>query len=245
MARPRKSPASSVEKVKDDSSPYSGKVGGNPYVAYVSYKPEGEEYPRVLVYSFLGAYAAKWFLTKIIGEDDYEVGKWKYNELDTDLTTSFGVHVRMAGDQIDQLLAYEFANVFEETWKDERLGKAIAYLKWGRWEHKSSNDTITVDTEDGPQERPMSRKEKRDAERAARREEKNRKREADPAKVKKPKVDKTGMVTAGSLAERLNILPREIRAVFRKLKLEKPDGGWLFTEAEAEDIVKKVKKALK
>lgn len=245
MARPRKSPVSNVEKVKDDSSPYSGKVGGNPYVAYVSYKPEGEEYPRVLVYSFLGAYAAKWFLNKIIGEDDYKVGKWKYNELDTDLTTSFGVHVRMAGDQIDQLLAYEFANVFEETWKDERLAKALAYLKWGKWEHRPSNDTVTVDTEEGPQERPMSRKEKRDAERAARREEKNRKREADPTKTPRPKFDKSVVVTAGDLAEQMGILPREFRAALRKLKMEKPAGGWHWSTSEAEDIKAKVKKALK
>lgn len=249
MARPRKSPEARKENAKIipglTQPAYSGQVGGNPLVVYVHYHPEGETHPRVMVYSFLGMYAAKWFVTRLISDDDYELGKWKYNELDTDLTTSRGIHIKMASDQLEKVLAYEYATPEEEEWKDESLAKSIGYLKWGKWEHRPANDTVVIETEEGPQERKLSRKEIKQAERAARREQKNLKREADPMKAPRPKIDKTGMITAGELAEQMSVLPRDFRAALRKLKMEKPEGGWHWPTDQADAIKKKVKGALK
>lgn len=248
MARPRKSRQTGEETTKSYQSPkapYSGKVGGNIYVVYVHYLPEGAQYPRVIVHNFAAKFAVKWFLLRLIGNDEWEFGRWKYREEDAIITTSFGIHIKMHGEQVHEIMDYEFADLDEEGWGDIELAKGIAYLKWGKWEHGTNdNEKTTVIEEDetgAPVERRLTAKELR----AQRREEKNKKREADPQKGPRPKVDKTGKITAGELADQMGILPREFRAVLRKLKMEKPAGGWLFDEAQAEDIKKKVKKGLK
>jgi len=248
MARRKKSPEIDKETAKIpiglSAAPYSSKVGGNKYVVYVDYHPEGEEHPRVIVYSFLATYAAKWFINRIIGDDDYEMGHWKFHETDVILTTSKGIQVRMCGNLLEEVLSYEFKSHEEEDWKDDSLARSVAHLKWGKWEHRPANVNI-IETEDGPQEVKLTRREIKKAERAMRREEKNRKREANPEKVKKPKKDMAGMVTAGELADQMGILARDFRGALRKLKLVKPEGGWHWPTDEAEKIKKQVKGALK
>ena len=44
------------------------------------------------------------------------------------------------------------------------------------------------------------------------------------------------MITVATIAESLNILPREARARLRKASVPKPDSGWMWSEAEAEEI---------
>lgn len=247
MARRKKSPEIGKETAKIpvglSCPPYSSRNGGNKYVVYVDYHPEGEDNPRVIVYSFLGTFAAKWFVQRLIGEDTFEFGQWNFHQDDTIITTAMGIQIRMTGDQLRDVLAYDFVGD-EEDWKDEGLARSIAYLKWGKWEHKASNVNI-VETEDGPQEVKLSRKEVKKAERAARREEKNKEREANPQKTPRIKFDKSVVVTAGDLAEQMGILARDFRAALRKLKMEKPAGGWHWSTSEAEEIKKRVKGALK
>lgn len=248
MSRPKRSHSSGKETAKIpvglSAAPYSSKVGGNKYVVYVDYHPENEDHPRVIVYSFLATYAAKWFVNRIIGDDEYEMGHWKFHESDVILTTSKGIQIRMCGNLLEEVLSYEFKTEEEEEWKDEGLARSVAHLKWGKWEHKPANTNI-IETEDGPQEVKLTRREMKKAERAMRREEKNKKREANPEKVKKPKKDMSGMITAGELAEQMGILARDFRAALRKLAMIKPSYGWAWAESDAEKIKKQVKGALK
>lgn len=53
------------------------------------------------------------------------------------------------------------------------------------------------------------------------------------------------LVTAIEIAEDLNITPRELRILLRKLKWEKPDAGWAWSQKEVKSVVLKLKLALK
>lgn len=59
--------------------------------------------------------------------------------------------------------------------------------------------------------------------------------------AKKQKVDRTGKITIQQLCEELKIEPRDARAALRKAKMQKPDGGWLFTSDQVDDIKKLIK----
>lgn len=66
----------------------------------------------------------------------------------------------------------------------------------------------------------------------------------DPQKVvvakepKKARIDKSDLVTIGSIAEELGIDAGEARKILRSKKVEKPEAGWAWSEDEAEDIKK-------
>jgi hypothetical protein len=242
MARSRKSPEGGKEKAKTpyglSSPPYSGKVGGNQLVIYVDYKPGEGKNDRMMVHNFLGWYAAKWYITRLIGDDAWEYQPWQHRPEDTCIITDRGIQIRMSNKRIKEVMDYEFASEEEAEWKDDQLARAIAQLKWGSWEHHPSNDNpIAEET----RAIPLSKKELK----AKRREEKSDIKKDKPVKERKPKIDKEGMLTAGDLASKLEVTPQEFRAALRKLKMVKPEGGWLFNKNDADDVMAKVKKELK
>ncbi|USN16566.1 hypothetical protein POLEWNIK_00400 [Brevundimonas phage vB_BpoS-Polewnik] len=68
------------------------------------------------------------------------------------------------------------------------------------------------------------------------------KREPKPEKVK---IDKTGLISVGEIAEQMGIEARDARGALRKQKVEKPDGGWLWPADKVEAIKKVIKAGLK
>lgn len=68
------------------------------------------------------------------------------------------------------------------------------------------------------------------------------KKEPKPEKVK---VDKTGLVSVGEIAEQMGIEARDARGALRKQKVEKPDGGWLWAPDKVDGIKKIIKAGLK
>jgi hypothetical protein len=61
----------------------------------------------------------------------------------------------------------------------------------------------------------------------------------------KPKASKEGLVTVQMIAVALKIDPRDARAALRKLKIEKPDAGWAWPQAEAKKVQEQIKGAIK
>lgn len=59
-----------------------------------------------------------------------------------------------------------------------------------------------------------------------------------PREPKKARIDKSGLITIGSIAEELGIDAGEARKILRNKKVEKPEAGWAWPEDEAEDIKK-------
>lgn len=61
-------------------------------------------------------------------------------------------------------------------------------------------------------------------------------------KVKKPSNrNQDGFFALADLARELKLDPRDIRAKFRKAKMEKPEGGWVFPNAEKAKILAIIK----
>jgi hypothetical protein len=237
MARPRKSSQSGEEEVKVSRSglkvPYSGKVGGNPYVIYATYKKEHEEYGRTLVLSFYAEYAARRMIDLLIGKDEYVPGIAGARE---GIRTDTGIFVTsMKPGQIVELLHYPLSEQ-EAAWRDPLMEQSVMRLKYGtnyNGEKKAEDvEEIQEETETGELVTRTVRKPK---EAKAPKE----------AREKKAKLDRTGLVTAGELAERLKLEARIFRGGLRALGLPKPEGGWHWPQAEAEEILKKVEKKLK
>lgn len=63
-----------------------------------------------------------------------------------------------------------------------------------------------------------------------------------PKREKKAKVDRSSKVTIQAVAEELGMTPKEARTILRKLKIEKPDGGWLFDSADVPALKEKLQK---
>ena len=55
---------------------------------------------------------------------------------------------------------------------------------------------------------------------------------------KKARVDKSGLITIGSIAEELGIDAGEARKILRSKKVEKPEAGWAWSEDEVDSIKK-------
>lgn len=75
------------------------------------------------------------------------------------------------------------------------------------------------------------------------REDKPRRQKAERPE-RKPRADKTGLVTANEIAEQMGVPGRDLRAVLRA-KMEKPEVGWAFPPDQVESIKKLVKENLK
>lgn len=51
-----------------------------------------------------------------------------------------------------------------------------------------------------------------------------------------PRPSKDGLVTIATIAQDIDLDPREARAALRSLKISKPDAGWAWPSDEAEKI---------
>lgn len=60
--------------------------------------------------------------------------------------------------------------------------------------------------------------------------------EREAKEPKKARIDKSGLVTIGAIAEELGIDAGEARKILRSKKVEKPEAGWAWSEDDAEGI---------
>jgi hypothetical protein len=233
LAHPRKSSRTDEEFDKPTRSglpaPYSGRVGGNKYVIYAYTQKELEDHPRLLVLNFKAAYAARRMIDLLVGKDGYEHyiigGK-------SGIITTSGIKITAFGGQVEELLKYELSPQ-EAEWRDQQMEMSVGRLKFGTsWEGEPRVKEMEAQVEDEETGEIKTIKVKVPKEKKAKKE-------------PKAKIDKSGMVTAGELAEGLKLEARIFRGALRALGLPKPEGGWLWPKAEADEIVKKVEKQLK
>lgn len=228
MARSRKSHEASKEDMKRTRNgrepAYSGKVDGHRYVIYCHMKKDNISH--VLVEKFFATYAANYFIDKVIGNDTIEWSKWF--DRDTSIITSSGICIRAHLDQIREIYEYDPTEA-ESEWVDDQLIRKVNSFKYGASEY-SSKAYIEENLPMPPEERKQ------------RREKSNKVREAKPQRVKH---DTSGMISANDIAKKLGVEGREVRAVLRAMKLEKPEYGWMFDPKTAAEIEVKVKDGLK
>jgi len=242
MARASKSHRSNEENMRTPDGlepPYSSRVDGHRYVLYCSLRKDNDPYGRTLVLKFLATYAARFFIKKLIRDDEFEWCKWM--DRDWMLTTSTGISIRCAGNQLREIMDY-VPSPKENEWTDEQLIASINRFRYGRHEAAAANDGLVehrTEGADGPEE---NREKLPDA--------KKRKAKRDPkpdrlAREPKPNVDLSGHVSANDIAKNLGVIGREVRGILRALKLEKPDHGWSWPRKEAIVIEARVKAELK
>lgn len=211
----RKSHRTDEEKTKEQRGPIQ-----YPYVVYASYNP-GETYEtmRWLILKFTTPQAARGHINALIGNDEWEFGKTTVLEYPS-VITSRGVQITFRNQALlDEVMALDF--------DDQHMSSEVSYFKF-----RKTNERATPTDEDD--DLPKAAKAAR-ASRAERRE----------PKAPREKVDRSGMVSANDIAAELKVEGREVRAVLRAMKLEKPTGGWWFDKKTAEAIRDKVRAGLK
>jgi hypothetical protein len=231
MARARKSHDTDKENTKIPrrglSPAYSAKAGGNQYVIYCSYTRDGDPYPRVLVLSFLATYAARYFVSRLIKDEEYEWHDWM--DRDKMIITSSGIKIRAHANQLKEILDYEPTEA-EKEWKDEQIIGNINRFKYADHEANfrkisdpnAQEDSAGSDADDGGTNVPVSKRGTR-ADKPAR-----------EKKERKPPVDKGGLVSANDIAKELKVEGREVRGVLRSTGMKKPDVGWAWPKDSAE-----------
>ena len=185
------------------------------YVLYIDWKEEDKSCVPIYAEAF-GAKRHLDILLKglstTIADDDALVGivddkRW--------LIAENGIRVKCS--RLQDILDHEDSPE-EAEWKMEnRHIREIESFRYGM--PQTEKDSQPVET---PQES------NRRARRAKRRDENSQPR-------KKREIP-TGSITVAMIAESLSILPREARARLRKAKVSKPDNGWVWPEADADEI---------
>jgi hypothetical protein len=225
-SRIRKRHKEEMKPLRNGLEPPHGQPGKNPYVIYADYRRDDMEFPKVLILNFAAKYAAKFFLDKLIAGDTWEecdpVGNRR------GIHTATGIRITMFDDELWGLLDYEPTEL-EAEWADDQVERDVQRFKYGRAEVRDGDPDVSRTEWGNDQDPPKGRRNKS-------------KREPKP---ERPKIDKTGLVSANDIAKELEVEGREVRQVLRALKLEKPAGGWLFDKKTAEEIRTKVKKGLK
>lgn len=176
---------------------------------------------------FLATYAAKHFVNACLQNGGF---KWLPANKSLGRTvpdTIIGENgVKLRCDLMEEIIEYEFVGA-EATW--ELPAPMIRQTELVRREWRD---------EEGGRPDPTGE----EGEEAAERPSKKPKREPKP---EKPKIDKSGLVSVGEIAEQMGIEARDARAALRKQKVEKPDGGWLWKPDKVDDIKKIIKAGLK
>jgi hypothetical protein len=190
----------------------------NKYCVY-AHTQLGVEDPRLIALTFATAAEAKAFIDRILRNKEY---KWEKNQYGHEVIKAEGhITIRMWNPQLTEVMECE-----EDAELSEHAMQQARFIRTGRSQQVA---LAHVDT----------RKPK--GERVAR---VGSDKPAREKKEKKPKVDKTGLVTISQIAEELKVIPREARGVLRSNAVPKPDAGWAWPPAEADAIRKMVKKAL-
>lgn len=192
------------------------------YVIYIDWK----EKDRSCVHIYAEAFGAKRHLDILLQDLEYEV-------VDDDaligiiddkrwLIAENGIRVRCSRlqDILDHVDSPE-----EAEWKMEsRNIRSIEAFRYGA--AKTPRESFDQPEVELPQ----------DTEKKVRRA-RTRKANAEP-KTRAPREIPDGLIAVATIAESLNILPREARARLRKASVPKPAIGWLWSEAEAKEIEK-------
>lgn len=188
------------------------------YAVYGTYPHDAEPgKSRLLVIPFLATYAAKHFVETLLQNGGF---KWKSPTI---IVGDNGVKVK--SDQLEEIMEYEYVGA-EASWElPARMVQQADMIRREYREDSERPDPTGAEDEDAP-ERPS----------------KKPKREPKPEKVK---IDKSGLVSVGEIAEQMGIEARDARAALRKQKIEKPDGGWLWKPDKVDDIKKIIKAGLK
>lgn len=191
------------------------------YAVYVSYPHDAEPgAKRLIVMAFSATYAAQHFVNAALQD-----GKFKWKKANAALGVKVpdtivgenGVEIRCP-QGMEEIIEYEMSSA-EEQW--ELPAYYVAQCDMVRREYRE--DAPTHDPETG---------------------EKVKKPKKEP-KPKKEKIDKTGLISVGEIAEDMEIDARDARAALRKQKVDKPAAGWAWPESEVEAIKKAIKKGLK
>lgn len=221
MARARKSHATDKETVKPSKGlepAFASKVGGNKYVVYCDLEREGDPYARVLVLNFQAKYAARWFIMKLIHNDEWQwvdpIGSRKC------IRTSSGIRISMFHDDLKMLLEYKPTEA-EAAWEDEWTERSVLRFKYGQHEEVKSRHDVEED-QDGHDSDGGTKKTK------------SKGKGPRAPKEPKVKVDKSGHISANDIAKELKLEGREIRGILRASKMQKPAHGWSWIKGSDE-----------
>lgn len=187
------------------------------YVLYIDWPDKDTS--CVPIYSL--AYGAKKHLDiildglewELVRDDDALIGiiddkRW--------LVAENGIRVRCS--RLQEILDHKYSSE-EESWQmpPNRL-QAIEAFRYGKaiTQHKEPDSETPSET--------------------AKKARRAKRRSDAPKQPRKKREMPQGMITVAMIAESLNMLPREARARLRKASVAKPDLGWMWSEAEAEEI---------
>lgn len=188
------------------------------YAVYGTYPHDAEPgRSRLLVVPFLATYAAKHFVETLL-----QGGKFKWQS-PTILIGENGVKVK--SDQLEEIIEYEYVGN-EASWElpSHMTQQAEGIRREYREDDVSRPDPTGAEGDDAPEQPTKPKRE---------------------PKPEKPKIDKSGLVSVGEIAEQMGIEARDARGALRKQKVEKPDGGWLWTPDKVDGIKKIIKAGLK
>lgn len=189
------------------------------YCSYPADAPAGER--RQIVITFAAAYAAKHFVDQMLGFGEYTwmaAPKWDKDRIPDTIKGANNVLIRVpGGDILERLLDHQFTAA-EEAWQlPDRYAQQCALIR------REPGAEDEVDEETGEPKPPRVKREK----------------------VERVKIDRTGLVSVGEIAEQMGIEARDARAALRKQKVDKPTGGWLWSADQVDGIKATIKKGLK
>lgn len=221
VRRPRKSHEADKEKVKPSKSlepAFGSKIGSNRYVVYADLQKENDPTPRILILNFAAKYAARWFIMKLIHNDEWTwidpIGSRRC------ILTTGGVRISMFKDDLKELLEYKPTEA-EAEWHDDWTSNSVLRFKYGQHEEVKKEHVVEEDSDGSDGDSGTAKtKSKGKGPRAP--------------KEAKAKIDKSGHVSANDIAKQLKAEGREVRGVLRSSDLEKPAHGWSWPEDSEE-----------
>ena len=139
---------------------------------------------------------------------DALVGDTKVEQLTRD-TCEVDERITIKSDTLEDIMEYEYTSE-EEAWElPSPYPQEINLFLHG---NRMSQDIVHVERDDRGNVKSSS--------------------------SKKPSVDRSKFVTIQDICAELKIEPRDGRAILRKAKIEKPEGGWLWQGPKADEIKK-------
>lgn len=241
MARRSKSHDNHEEELKGRRGPPS-----YPYVVYASWVPPGGEL-RWLILKYKDAWGARNMINSLmhnlLGGSKYELKhtqtlNWHYMQLENGMKVSL-----RDNEQYTKVMELDF----DET--EAYVSDEVQRFKYGsNYEPvRRTGDTYPEEGEDDNDGHRKRRPKSHRAVSSRTRDAKNsgRERAVRVPKESRPKVNREGMVSANDIAAELDVAGREVRGVLRSLKMVKPEGGWIFTPKEAEQLKADIRAHLK
>lgn len=219
MSRVRKSSRSRKEETKSKASKPVVKVDEVPWYGVAAHypipTPDTPRKERGVYLNFRGPTKAKQFILALAPEGEI---KWQKPTATTGIINLDGrVQIRMSRQCLDDVMEHDIPDDAPEM-DFQTLDQVQYMLKLPRTMF-GKNAAYTDD------ERPA-------------------RKSREPQAERKPRVDRSGLVSIGDIAEELKVLPRDARAALRSLKIEKPDAGWAWPDDEAQKIKKRLKETL-